>query len=251
MINFNVEKETKNIIQWIKDYFNNQPSAKGAVIGISGGKDSTIVAKLLVEALGKEKVVGIIMPQYTQSDIQDAHQVISLLDIKYVAMNIGQQVDSFIKNVNLSLAIIDKNTSISEQAKINIPARLRMTTLYAVAQSIGGYRVVNTCNLSEDYIGYSTKFGDMAGDFSPLSDFTVTEVIKIGEYLGLPENLIKKVPSDGLCGKTDEDSFGFTYEILDKYIRTGICSDLEIKEKIDKMHEYNLHKVLPMPKYER
>ena len=138
---------------------------------------------------------------------------------------------------------------LSKQAKINLPARIRMSTLYAVAQSMNG-RVANTCNLSEDWVGYSTRYGDAAGDFSPLGNFTVQEVKAIGRELNLPDIFIDKVPSDGLTGLTDEANLGFSYEILDRYIRTGMCEDTNIKQEIDHLHNRNKFKLLPMPKFE-
>lgn len=238
---FNVEREIKNILKWIKEYFKQQPTAKGVVIGISGGKDSTIVAKLLVEALGRDRVFGVLMPNGVQKDIKDSLSVVNNLNIDYTIVNIADSYDGLLTNIEMNC---------SEQSLINIAPRLRMTTLYAIAQT-KGYRVVNTCNLSEDYVGYATKFGDSAGDFAPIANFTVEEILMMGDYLGLNKELVYKTPSDGLCGKTDEDNLGFSYSVLDKYIRTGICKDNKIKELIDKKHKNNLHKLLPMPRYER
>ena len=138
------------------------------------------------------------------------------------------------------------NDKWSMQSSINLPPRIRMSVLYAVSQTMNG-RVANTCNLSEDWVGYSTSYGDSVGDFSPLSNLTVTEVKAVGRELGLPGHLIDKVPADGLCGKTDEENLGFAYDVLDKYIRTGVCEDLEVKKKIDMMHNKNLFKLQPMP----
>ena len=124
-----------------------------------------------------------------------------------------------------------------------------MATVYAVSQSENG-RVANTCNLSEDWVGYSTRYGDSVGDFSPLSRLTVTEVKAIGHYLGLPRELVEIVPTDGLCGKTDEENLGFTYAELDRYIREGIIDDPEKKALIDKKHAQNLFKLELMPCFE-
>ncbi|MBO5281310.1 MAG: NAD(+) synthase, partial [Clostridia bacterium] len=146
------------------------------------------------------------------------------------------------------IASLPADMEITEQTKNNIPPRVRMTTLYAIGQSNNG-RVVNTCNLSEDWVGYSTRYGDAAGDFSPLSNLTVAEIKEIGHLLGLPYNLVEKVPIDGLCGKTDEDNLGFTYAVLDKYIRTGVCEDAETKAKIDRKHKMNLFKLQLMPSF--
>lgn len=243
---FNAEKVTNEIVQWIRDLFEKTatPQTK-AVIGISGGKDSSVAAAVCVKALGKDRVIGVLMPQGEQADIAYSRLLVDTLGIKSYTINIGETVSTFMNELK-------KHMEPSNQAVVNTPARIRMTTLYAVAASHNG-RVVNTCNLSEDWVGYSTKFGDAAGDFSPLSDLTVTEVLQVGEYLGLPNELVHKTPIDGLCGKTDEENLGFTYAMLDKYIRglDDLSSVPEIKEKIDRMHRANLHKLQLMPKYEQ
>lgn len=242
---FNVEKTTEALINWVKTYFENNASPETkAVIGISGGKDSSIAAAVCVKALGKDRVFGVLMPQGEQADINCSHLLVETLGIDHAVINIGDTVSIFMNELK-------KHIEPTQQAIINTPARIRMTTLYAVAACLGG-RVVNTCNLSEDWIGYSTKFGDAAGDFSPLSDLTVTEVLQVGDYLGLPKELVHKVPIDGLCGKTDEENLGFTYAELDRYIRglTDLSDKPELKEKIDRMHRNNLHKLQLMPKFE-
>ncbi len=243
---FNAEQVTNEIVQWIRYLFEKTatPQTK-AVIGISGGKDSSVAAAVCVKALGKDRVIGVLMPQGEQADIAYSRLLVDTLGIKSYTINIGETVSTFMNELK-------KHMEPSNQAVVNTPARIRMTTLYAVAASHNG-RVVNTCNLSEDWVGYSTKFGDAAGDFSPLSDLTVTEVLQVGEYLGLPNELVHKTPIDGLCGKTDEENLGFTYAMLDKYIRglDDLSSVPEIKEKIDRMHRANLHKLQLMPKYEQ
>ncbi|MBR6984439.1 MAG: NAD(+) synthase [Ruminococcus sp.] len=245
MYTFDAEKVTENLVNWVKTYFeeNASPDTK-AVIGISGGKDSSVAAAVCVKALGKDRVIGVLMPQGEQSDISCSHLLVNTLGIKSYTINIGETVSTFMNEFSKSL----EPTS---QATINTPPRIRMTTLYAVAASVGG-RVVNTCNLSEDWVGYSTKFGDSAGDFSVLADLTVTEVLQVGDLLGLPAELVHKVPSDGLCGKTDEDNLGFKYAELDRYIRglTDLSDKPELKEKIDRLHRNNLHKLRLMPKFE-
>ena len=138
---------------------------------------------------------------------------------------------------------------ISRQTLVNLPPRIRMSTLYAVSQSMNG-RVANTCNLSEDWVGYSTRYGDAAGDFSPLGKLTVQEVKEIGKHLGLPPVLVDKTPSDGLSGKTDEDNLGFTYAVLDRYIRTGVCEDPDVKARIDRLHTLNEFELKPIPCFE-
>ncbi|MBQ5329758.1 MAG: NAD(+) synthase [Oscillospiraceae bacterium] len=233
------------VIEWVKNYFeeNASPETK-AVIGISGGKDSSVAAAVCVKALGKDRVIGVLMPQGVQSDIEFSELLVRTLGIKSYRVNVGQTVETL-------LTEISSQTELSAQAKVNTPARIRMATLYAVAACENG-RVVNTCNLSEDHVGYSTKFGDAAGDFSPLSHFTVTEVIAIGDELGLPRELTHKVPIDGLSGKTDEDNLGFTYAALDRYIRgeDDLSGDPQLKERIDRLHRNNLHKLLPMPSFD-
>ena len=238
------EKLAERIAEWIRIYFENNanPQTK-AIIGISGGKDSSVAAALCVKALGKDRVVGVLMPQGEQPDIDCSRMLVDFLGIENYTINIGDAVSA------LTAEISDKLT-FTEQAKINTPSRIRMTTLYAVAACIGG-RVVNTCNLSEDWVGYSTKFGDSAGDFSPLSDLTVTEILQVGDALGLPYELVHKVPIDGLCGKSDEENLGFTYAQLDRYIKCEetLEDNPKLKERIDTLHKNNLHKLLPMPKF--
>lgn len=242
--NFNVEKTTEQLIQWVKDYFATTatPETK-AVIGISGGKDSSVAAAVCVKALGKDRVLGVLMPKGEQADIDCSQLLVKTLGIDSYTVNIGSTVEAFTKE-------LESHIPMNAQATINTPPRIRMTTLYAVAACVGG-RVVNTCNLSEDWVGYSTKHGDAAGDFSPLSLLTVTEIIQIGDYLGLPYSLVHKVPIDGLCGKTDEENLGFTYAELDTYIRglTDLSHKPELKEKIDRMHRNNLHKLQLMPNF--
>lgn len=240
---FDAVQTKDRLVAWIWDYFERNGPASKAVIGISGGKDSSVVAALCVEALGKKRVFGVLMPQDEQKDIDASFTLVNHLDIPYTIVNIGAAVRQMILSLEMGMV-----KPMSMQALVNLPARIRMTTLYALSATIGG-RVANTCNLSEDYVGYATKYGDAAGDFSPLSELTVQEVKAIGRVLGLPEKLVEKTPIDGLCGKTDEDNLGFTYAVLDKYIRTGVCEDAAVKDKIDRMHEHNLHKLLPMPKF--
>ena len=247
---FNVEKTTKDVINWIQDFFENNGKGCNAVVGISGGKDSSVVAALCVEALGKDRVIGVLMPNGEQSDIDMARLLVSHLGIKSIEINIKDAFSGVLKGINEGVLMEGlEPIEITTLTKNNLPCRLRMSTLYAVSQSLNG-RVANTCNLSEDYVGYSTRYGDSVGDFSPLSRLTVTEVKEIGRFVGLPEILVEKVPSDGLCGKTDEDNLGFTYAALDKYIRTGVCEDEKTKELIDKRHKANLFKLELMPCFE-
>ena len=234
-------------INWIKDYFKDNPDGK-AIIGISGGKDSTIAAALCVEALGHDRVVGVMMPQGHQKDIADAIDTCRFLSIPNLTINIGSTFQTLCYEIDMA-GDADHMSSMEPMIKTNLPARLRMATLYAVAALYPNSRVVNTCNRSEDYVGYSTKFGDAAGDFSPLGNLTVREVLEIGDELGLPSHLVHKVPSDGMCGKTDEDNLGFTYEQLDDYILGTGTVDEETIEKIEHLHRVTRHKYTPMPMF--
>ena len=239
MYEFNVSRVKDACVDWIRDFFEKNGPDCNAIIGISGGKDSSVVAALCVEALGKDRVVGVLMPCGEQSDIDMAKCLVEHLGIRSVEVNIKSTVDAL-------LAEIEEVTELTSQTRINLPPRVRMTTLYAIGQSMNG-RVANTCNLSEDWVGYSTRYGDAAGDFSPLANLTVTEVKQIGMELGLPVKLVEKTPSDGLCGKTDEDNLGFTYAMLDRYIREEICEDLKTKNRIDELHKRNKFKLELMP----
>ena len=236
---FDALKVKNDCIQWIRDFFENNGTDCNAVIGISGGKDSSIAAALCVEALGKERVVGVLMPQGEQHDIDMARLLVNHLGIRNYEINVKDAVDGVLKNFPEDLAV-------SEMTKVNLPPRIRMATLYAVSQSCNG-RVCNTCNLSEDWVGYSTRYGDSVGDFSPMSNLTVTEVKEIGYLLDLPKELVDKTPIDGLCGKSDEDNLGFTYAELDVYIRTGEIADMDKKALIDRKHKNNLFKLQLMP----
>lgn len=241
MSNFDVKKATNDCVQWIKDFFEKNGKDCMAVVGISGGKDSSVVAALCVEALGKDRVIGVLMPQGEQSDIEYSKMLVDFLDITRITCNIEGAVNEVLES-------FEGVVSPTPQTTTNLPARIRMATLYAISQSVNG-RVANTCNLSEDWVGYATRYGDAAGDFSPLSQLTVTEVKAIGRELGLPSELVDKTPTDGLCGKTDEDNLGFTYAELDAYIRDGIEPNEEVKAKIDLMHEKNLFKLQLMPSF--
>ena len=239
---FDAVKVKNECVEWIRDFFEKNGPGCNAVVGISGGKDSSITAALCVEALGKDRVIGVLMPKGEQHDIDMAYMLVNHLGIKYYVVNIKDAVDGLLNSM-------PKELNISEQTKINLPPRIRMSTLYAISQSVNG-RVANTCNLSEDWVGYSTRYGDAAGDFSPLSHLTVTELKEIGYVLGVPKELVDKTPIDGLCGKTDEENLGFTYAELDVYIRTGEITDTKKKEIIDKKHAANLFKLQLMPCFE-
>lgn len=239
---FDAKKIKDECVLWIKNFFEENGKDANAVIGISGGKDSSVCAALLVEALGKDRVIGVLMPKGEQADIDAAYQLVNHLGIKHFEVNIKGAYDAV-------LSSMPKELELTSQSIQNLPPRLRMTTLYAVSQSVNG-RVANTCNLSEDWVGYSTRYGDSVGDFSPMSNLTVTEVKEIGHLLGLPYELVEKTPIDGLCGKSDEENLGFTYAELDRYIRLGEIDDLSKKEIIDRKHQQNLFKLKLMPSFE-
>jgi NAD+ synthase len=247
---FDAVKVKNDCVQWIREWFTINGPDCNAVIGISGGKDSSVVAALCAEALGKDRVIGVLMPNGIQNDIHDAFSLVEHLDIKYTVIDINKAYKDILNSLFYcsNLGNMGRHIVPTEQAITNLPPRIRMTVLYAVSQSLNS-RVVCTDNLSESYIGYSTRWGDNVGDFCPLLHLTSDEVVAIGDVCGLPYELTHKIPSDGLCGKTDEDRFGFTYEVLNKYIRTGICEDEEIKKKIDELHQKNLFKLQPIPNF--
>ena len=240
-------KALKNAcVAWIRDWFAPFGPTSTAVLGMSGGKDSTVAAALCAEALGAERVIGVAMPADGQS-LNEADEICKYLGIRYYCLPIGR-----IEAAADELGTILSPDGFSNQTEQNIPPRIRMMMLYAVAQSNNGF-VANTCNLSEDYIGYATLFGDAAGSFSPLGKLVVREVLAIGHALGLPAKWVDKIPDDGLPHSCpDEAKFGFTYATLDRYIREGICEDAEVKAKIDRMHARNLFKteILHIPSFE-
>lgn len=240
MYNFDAKKVKDEVLQCIKNWFDINGKDCKAVLGVSGGKDSSIVASLLVEALGKERVVGVLMPNGLQKDIGDAYDLCDLLDIERYVVPINGAVDSIIDNIEYSIPT-------TEQAKINLPARLRLNVLYAVSQSING-RVIATGNFSEYMIGWFSRWDCSVGDFAPINCLTATEVIAVGRLI-LPNRFVDKVPNDGMCGYSDEQSFGFTYAVLDKYLRENICEDKDIKEKIDGMIKKSEFKRLTVPSY--
>lgn len=241
MYSFNAKEMKERCVQWIKDWFEENGKDCNAVVGISGGKDSSVAAALCVEALGAKRVIGVLMPCGEQEDINMARKLVNHLGIQSYELNIKNAVDGIMGEMT--------EIEVTKQTRTNLPARIRMATLYAVSQSMNG-RVTNTCNLSEDWVGYSTRYGDAAGDFSPLSHLTVTEVKAIGREAQLPDDLVDKVPIDGLSGKTDEENLGFTYAMLDRYIREGVCENEELRKKIDETHKRNLFKLELMPSFQ-
>lgn len=248
-----IENKINIIVENIRHWFDENGKNATAVIGISGGKDSTVAAALLVKALGKDRVYGVLMPNGHQSDIEDALEVVRFLDIKCNVFNINKIYKAFEDEMRFIFnKVKDEHgdyvtPKMPKDAEINLPPRIRMSVLYAIAQSFpNGGRVINTCNYSEDYVGYSTKYGDGAGDISVLGNLLVSEIIAIGDELGLPYQLVHKAPSDGLCGKTDEDRFGFTYDDLERYIKNGTTENAEIDKKIKHMHDTSRHKYKEM-----
>jgi NAD+ synthase len=242
---FNAEKVKNDIVKWIRDWFEENGPGCNGVVAVSGGKDSSVVAALLVEALGKDRVIGVMLPRGVQPDIDMSYLLVKHLGIKSYEINVGETIDALEREMRNVMG----EDAVSTQAIVNLPPRVRMAATYAVSQSVNG-RVANTCNLSEDWVGYATRYGDNAGDFSPLSRLTVQEVKAVGRVLGLPDVLVDKVPSDGLQAKTDEDNLGFTYAVLDRYIREGVIEDQETKKRIDHLHKINQFKLKYMDCFE-
>lgn len=242
MYNFDAKKVAENLVKWLRDYFNNNGQPINAVVGCSGGKDSTVVLAALTKAIGPERIYAVLMPNGEQADIDDSYKVCEFLGLKPYVCNIQAGYQGI-------LGAVADEFEPSEQTKINLAPVLRMATLKAVSQSVNGRFTCNG-NLSEAYIGWFTIDGDDRGSVKPLINMTVTEVIAVGKELGLPDWMINKTPADGLCGKTDEDKFGFSYAVLDKYIRTGEIDDMDAKAKIDEMHAKNAFKLKPMPSFE-
>lgn len=244
---FDAADAAEKCIQWLRDWFDENGKGCNAILGISGGKDSSVTAALCARALGKDRVIGVLMPQDEQPDIDYSKELVEFLGIRNYTVNVGKAISDLLEATDEAVKASESGPfEISVPAKTNLPPRVRMSVLYLVGASNNG-RVINTCNLSEDWVGYATRYGDGAGDVGPISNFTVEEVREIGRYLGLPEKFIIKPPSDGLCGKTDEDNLGFTYKEVDDYIRRGI--EPEHKERIDYLHKLNLFKLSYMPTF--
>lgn len=235
----NGKKLKDKAVAWLKAEFE-KTGRDTAVVGCSGGKDSSVVIALCVEALGAENVVAVLMPNGRQDDFADATELVHHTGVRHAVVNISEPYQAFVK-------VMDP-LSLSEQARINLAPRIRMATLYAVAQSLDGKStVVGTGNRSEAYVGYFTKWGDGAHDINPLQNLWVDEVIAVGDALGLPHHLVHKAPSDGLCGKTDEESLGVTYAEIKAYATTGTCGFPGKDALIEQMHQYSEHKRNPIP----
>ena len=249
MTYFNAEKTRDNLVQWIKDWFEKNGPTSKAVLGISGGKDSTIVAALCARAIGKERVLGVLMPNGEQKDIDDSIRVCETLGIQNITVNINDAYKGVANNVLWALKGWYNYTQLSEQTTINIAPRLRMTTLYAVSQTVGG-RVINTSNKSEAMTGYFTRWGDECGDMKPLINLTKNEVVAIGLTMDeIPRDLVEKAPADGLTGKTDEDKIGFSYDALDNYLRC-IKNDGDVDKKIEARIFSTSFKRKPIPAFD-
>ncbi len=238
--------EAENAIKWIREYVE-KTGANGVVVGNSGGKDSAVVIAMATKALGKERVLTVAMPcNSIQADLEDARLVSEKFDVKFLNIDLSESYNKFEDSINNEISKI--NIELNKEAKVNIKPRLRMTTLYGIAQSLG-YLVIGTGNLCERMVGYTTKWGDSASDFNPIANFTVDEVLAIGEYLGVPDKIIHKAPNDGLGGQTDEEKMGVTYKQIAEYIETG-KTDLVAMANIEKRNRSSKHKRTMVPVYE-
>jgi len=239
MEKFDAVKIKDQLVQGIRDWFDKNGKGCNAVIGLSGGKDSTIVAALCAKALGKEHVIGVSLPDKKQN-LNEADEIAKYLGIKFITVNIGGPTSV------IDCALFGAGITTTIMADQNIPPRVRMLMLYAISQSNNG-RVIGTCNASENYIGYFTKYGDGASDFEPIAELTVHELYQTGDALGIPKKWVYKVPDDGLPHSCPDDEkfekMGFNYEKLDKYIREGTSGDEVADNAIIRMHEMNLFKM--------
>ena len=242
-----IEKEVTRVTKWIREYIESV-KADGVVIGNSGGKDSATVIALASTALGKDKVLTVAMPcNSNQSDFEDAKLVADKFEVQLIEVNLKRTYEELEKE--LTGKVVPKAEWREKESKINTKPRLRMTTLYYLAQNLN-YLVIGTGNKCESIVGYTTKWGDNACDFNPLGDFTVEEVLQIGKYLGVPDKIINKAPSDGLGNLTDEEKLGVTYNQISEYIETG-KTEAKAMEIIQKKEKLSEHKRKPIPVYRR
>ena len=237
----NAKEQLPGLIDWMRAQMA-ACGGKTAVVGISGGKDSSVTAALCIRAYGRENVLGVLMPDGVQPDIDYSNGLVDVLGLHHITFNIHGGTSGILEEMERA------GLTPSRQTRVNLPSRMRMAALYAVAQSVEGGIVLNTSNLSEDWVGYCTIYGDSAGAFSPLGMYTTEEVIALGRELGLPEKFLLKPPSDGLTGLTDEDNLGFSYHAVNEYIRKGVA-DPEIRAQIDRRHTASRFKFQTMPLY--
>ena len=249
---FDAEKETKNVIEFIRNYFE-ENNLGGVILGISGGKDSGVVAGLFTEAIGKDKVIGVTMPCHSKDeDREDAKLISDFYGFKLINIDLTDSFDTYKEQINLLGDFTEEELKNSD---INLKPRLRMATLYYLAALYTAlnkktFIVSGTSNKCELYVGYFTKGGDSVHDIAPIADFTVEEVIKIGEVLKVPEKVLYKKPSDGLSNQTDEDKLGVTYRDIATYMENPEKVEENTKQKIKKLHNNNLHK-FNIPTYRR
>ena len=241
MSDFNAGAQLPGLLDWMRARMK-ECCGRTAVVGVSGGKDSSVVSALCVEAYGRENVVGVLLPDGVQSDIDYSRGLVEHLNIRHYTMDIHAAVRGVLDQLE------GCGIAPTRQTTVNLPSRVRMATLYAVAQSVEGGVVINTSNLSEDWVGYCTVYGDSAGAFSPLGMYTTEEVVALGAALGLPERFLIKPPSDGLTGLTDEDNLGFSYHAVNEYVRRGVC-DPAVREQIDARHRASRFKFRTLPVY--
>lgn len=241
-----LEKEAQNAIIWIREYVE-KTGANGIVIGNSGGKDSATVLAMAVEAIGREKVLSVAMPCFSkQTDLEDAKLVADVFEVPLLKVDLSNTYQEMEKEINCQIP-----QSLTKEAIVNMKPRLRMTTLYSIAQTLG-YLVIGTGNLCEAMVGYTTKWGDNSSDFNPIGNFTVEEVLAIGRMLEVPENILKKAPSDGLGEKTDEEKMGIQYSQIEEMIETG-TTDEKAKQEIIRRYQSSKHKrrIVPIYTFER
>ncbi len=242
-----LQEEMENAINWIRNYVQNS-GAKGIVIGNSGGKDSATVLAMAVKAIGKENVISVFMPCHSvNSDLEDAKIVSSTFDVKLLNIDLTNAYNQMTDEITRKL-----NTQLSKESTINMKPRLRMVTLYSIAQTLN-YLVIGTGNLCEAMVGYTTKWGDNSSDFNPIGNFTVDEVLEIGKMLGVPERILEKSPNDGLGGQTDEEKMGITYNQISEVIETGSTDNENAKNEIIKRFKASTHKrnLVPIYQFER